>query len=120
MRRGLKAVRFRLGLTSAIFLVMFLVVGLRAFQLQILQGEKLMRLGERQHLQEWIILPRRGSILDRSGEPLAISLEAQSVYARPQRLKKPEVVAPRLARALEMSLSKVRRSLSREKPFVMC
>ncbi|MEE8074692.1 MAG: penicillin-binding protein [Candidatus Binatia bacterium] len=118
MRRGLKAVRFRLGLTSAIFLMMFLAVGLRAFQLQILQGEKLMRLGERQHLQEWIILPRRGSMLDRSGEPLAISLEAQSVYVRPQRLKKPEVVAPRLARALDMSLSQVRRSLNRKKPFV--
>ncbi len=118
MRKGLKAVRFRLGLTSAIILMMFLAVGLRAFQLQIIQGEKLVRLGERQHLQEWIILPRRGSILDRSGEPLAISLEAQSVYARPQRLKKPEVVAPRLARALDMSLSQVRRSLNRKKPFV--
>ena len=118
MRRGLKATRFRLTLTAAIFAILFLVVGLRAFQLQILQGDKLRRLGERQHLQEWIILPKRGSILDRSGEPLAISLEAQSVYVRPQRLKEPDIVAPRLARALTMSLVKVRRRLSKGKSFV--
>ena len=66
---------------------MFLAVGWRAFQLQIIQGHKLKRLGEKQHFQEWILLPRRGSILDRAGEPLAISLEAQSVYVRPRRVR---------------------------------
>ncbi|MFQ5852578.1 MAG: peptidoglycan D,D-transpeptidase FtsI family protein, partial [Candidatus Binatia bacterium] len=118
MKRGLKRVRFRLVLTGLIFLMVFLAVGLRAFQLQILRGEKLKRLGERQHLQEWILLPRRGSILDRSGEPLAISLEAQSVYVRPRRLKEPGLNARRLARALTMSPLEVQRRLKTQKPFV--
>ncbi|HSF58183.1 MAG TPA: penicillin-binding protein, partial [Candidatus Binatia bacterium] len=71
------------------FLVLFVVVGGRAFQLQVLQGEKLKRLAERQHLKEWIVLPKRGAVLDRSGEPLALSMEAQSVYARPHRIRDP-------------------------------
>ena len=97
MKGSPKAIRFRLVLAGAVFLMMFLAVGLRAFQLQIIQGEKLKRLGERQRLQEWTLLPKRGSILDRNGEPLAISLEAQSVYVRPRRLKEPERTAAQLA-----------------------
>ena len=69
------------------FLAIFLVVGGRAFYLQVLQGDRLMRLGQRQHLKEWIVLPKRGAVFDRAGEPLALSMEAQSVYARPQRIQ---------------------------------
>ena len=118
MKGSPKAIRFRLALAGAVFLMMFLAVGLRAFQLQIIQGEKLKRLGERQRLQEWTVLPKRGSILDRNGEPLAISLEAQSVYVRPRRLKEPERAAAQLAKALGMRQKQLRRRLKTEKPFV--
>ncbi|MFB3109508.1 MAG: penicillin-binding protein, partial [Candidatus Binatia bacterium] len=118
MKGSPKAIRFRLMLAGAVFLMMFLAVGLRAFQLQIIQGEKLKRLGERQRLQEWTLLPKRGSILDRNGEPLAISLEAQSVYVRPRRLKEPERAAAQLAKALGMRQKQLRRRLKTEKPFV--
>ncbi len=118
MKESRKSVRARVAVVGAVFLLMFLLVGLRAFQLQILQGEKLKRLGERQRIQEWTLLPKRGSILDRAGEPLAISLEAQSVYVRPSRLKEPKVVAPRLAEALGMRLADLHRKLTTERPFV--
>ncbi|MFB3061041.1 MAG: penicillin-binding protein, partial [Candidatus Binatia bacterium] len=80
--------------------------------------EKLKRLGERQSFQEWTVLPKRGSILDRNGEPLAISLEAQSVYVRPRRLKEPERTAAQLAKVLGMRQKQLRRRLKTEKPFV--
>ncbi len=67
--------------------LVFLIVGGRAFQLQVLQGDKLMRLGQRQHLKEWIVLPKRGALFDRAGEPLALSMESQSVYVRPHRIQ---------------------------------
>lgn len=118
MKRSVKRVRPRLALSALFFFLFFLAVGFRAFQLQILQGEKLKRLGERQHLKEWILLPKRGTILDRSGEPLALSLEAQSVYARPHRLKEPENIARALAQALALDAAEVRRRLKTEKPFV--
>ncbi|MEK7341348.1 MAG: penicillin-binding protein 2, partial [Candidatus Binatota bacterium] len=97
---------------------MFLAVAVRAFQLQILQGEKLKRLGERQHLKEWIVLPKRGTILDRAGEPLALSLEAQSVYARPRRIQEPETAARSLAQALGLNPVEVEQKIKTEKPFV--
>jgi len=118
MKGSPKAIRFRLALAGAVFLMMFLAVGLRAFHLQIIQGEKLKRLGERQRLQEWTVLPKRGSILDRNGEPLAISLEAQSIYVRPRRLKEPARAAALLAKALGMRQKQLRRRLKTEKPFV--
>jgi len=42
---------------------MFLAIAGRAFQLQVLQGERLMRLGERQHLKEWIVVAQTGRIV---------------------------------------------------------
>ncbi|HEX9879738.1 MAG TPA: penicillin-binding protein [Candidatus Binatia bacterium] len=97
---------------------MFAIVGLRAFQLQVLQGEKLTRLGNKQRIQEWTLLPKRGSILDRAGEPVAISLEAQSVYVRPSRIREPAVAAPQLAKALGVSAGEVGRKFKSGQPFV--
>lgn len=118
MRRSLKRVKPRLAFATLFFLLMFLAVGWRAFHLQILQGEKLKRLGERQHLREWIVLPKRGTILDRAGEPLALSLEAQSVYARPRRIKDPESIARTLAQLLGLDSAGVQKRLRTKKPFV--
>lgn len=118
MSRGWKGVRGRLGLSALFFLLLFLAVGLRAFQLQVLQGERLRRLGERQHLQEWIVQPKRGTILDRAGEPLALSVEAQSVYVRPSRLEEPDALARSLARILSLDVRHLEQRLKTAKPFV--
>ena len=118
MSRGWKGVRGRLGLSALFFLLLFLAVGLRAFQLQVLQGERLRRLGERQHLQEWIVQPKRGTILDRAGEPLALSVEAQSVYVRPSRLEEPDALARSLARILSLDVRHLEERLKTAKPFV--
>lgn len=118
MKRPFQGIKFRLAIAGLFFLLMFLAVAVRAFQLQILQGEKLKRLGERQYLKEWIVLPKRGTILDRAGEPLALSLEAQSVYARPRRIQEPETVARSLAQALGLNPVEVQQKLNSEKAFV--
>lgn len=118
MRRAWKGTKGRLTLLAIFFFLLFLAVGLRAFQLQVLKGEKLRRLGERQHLKEWIVQPKRGTIFDRAGEPLALSLEAQSVYARPRRLEESMVLAGSLARILALDTREVEQKLRTEKPFV--
>ncbi|MGB7949609.1 MAG: penicillin-binding protein [Candidatus Binatia bacterium] len=105
-------------MAKILFLAFFVVVVGRAFQLQVLQGEKLKRLGERQHLKEWIVLPKRGSVMDRTGEPLALSLEAQSVYARPHRIQDPARMSQALASILNLKLDDVKQKLAAGKPFV--
>src|SRR4051794_15995067 len=118
MRRSFAGVRLRLCAAGIFFVAFFLTVALRAFQLQIVDGEKLRQLGEKQHLKEMIVLPKRGTIVDRAGEPLALSLEGQSVYARPRRIKEPKSVAPALAQALGVEAAEVTQKLVSDKSFV--
>jgi cell division protein FtsI (penicillin-binding protein 3) len=118
MRRSIQANRFRLGFAKILFSFLFLIVAGRAFQLQVLQGERLKRLGERQHLKEWIVLPKRGAVLDRAGEPLALSLESQSVYARPHRIQDARIVSRTLAQILHLDFADVMPKIASDKPFV--
>lgn len=110
--------RSRLRLTGGLLLALLVAVALRAIHLQVYDGERLARLGERQHLQERIFVPKRGNILSRSGDSLAISIESQSVYVRPRRLKSSKKTVPALARALKMKPREVRRKVASDKPFV--
>lgn len=118
MRRPLRRNQRRLGVANIFFLALFLVISGRAFQLQVLQGEKLMRLGQRQHLKEWIVLPKRGALLDRAGEPLALSLESQSVYVRPHRIQDPQKLGQSLAEILNLRMADVKQKLDSDRSFV--
>lgn len=110
--------RVRLRVAGSLLLALLLCVALRAIQLQAFDGERLARMGERQHLQEWIVQPKRGTIFGRDGDALAISIEAQSVYVRPRRLKVTGKVVADVARALDMKRSDVRRKMTAGEPFV--
>jgi cell division protein FtsI (penicillin-binding protein 3) len=100
------------------FAVVFLMIGGRAFQLQVLQGNKLMARGQQQHLQESIVLPKRGAVIDRTGEPLALSMESQSVFVRPRRIQDADAVSRKLSEILNLRLAEVREKVTSEKPFV--
>ena len=56
--------------------------------------------------------------MDRSGEPLALSLEAQSVYARPHRIHDPTNVSRALAKILNLDAVEVKQKITADKPFV--
>jgi len=118
MRRPLRRNLRRLGIAKILFLALFLLIGGRAVQLQVLQGDKLMRLGQRQHLKEWIVLPKRGALFDRSGEPLALSMESQSVYARPHRIHDADKLSQALAKILNLRAADVKEKITAAKPFV--
>jgi cell division protein FtsI (penicillin-binding protein 3) len=118
MRRPLRRNQRRVTIAKLLFLAFFLVIGGRAMQLQLLQGDKLMRLGQRQHLKEWIVLPKRGALFDRFGEPLALSMESQSVYARPHRVQDADDLSRSLAQILKLRLGDVKEKITAEKSFV--
>src|SRR4051812_42259186 len=61
----------------------------RAAYLQLLGNPKLETLAKRQYQSKFLIRPRRGAILDRNGEPLAISVETQSLAANPSKIRNP-------------------------------
>jgi cell division protein FtsI (penicillin-binding protein 3) len=64
------------------------------------EGRELRALGYDQRVRPLELPATRGEILDRNGEPLAISLEARDVYADPRYVRDPEGTAQRLSRVL--------------------
>jgi cell division protein FtsI (penicillin-binding protein 3) len=74
--------------------------------------------GQQQHLQESIVLPKRGAVIDRTGEPLALSMESQSVFVRPRRIQDADAVSRKLAEVLNLRVSELREKVISKKPFV--
>lgn len=65
---------------------MVLLVG-RAFDLQVLRKQFLKQQGDMRHVSEVSVSAYRGMILDRNGEPLAISTPVESIWVNPLELK---------------------------------
>lgn len=101
-------VRFAIGL------ILLVGIGLfgRAVHLQVEEAQFLQDQGEARHLRAVEIPTMRGSILDRHGEPLAVSTPIESVWANPSKaLESPEKI-PALARALNVSAEDLERRLT--------
>ncbi len=79
---------------------LFLVIGGRLVWLQVAEARAYSKLAEQQRTQEIVLSPRRGAILDRQGQPLAISEDAKTVFAMRQVIKDPNAVAALLAKDL--------------------
>ena len=92
-------------------------VGLRLAYLQIDGAEAFVATGLQQRLRTIPLPADRGSILDRTGTPLAISLEARDVYADPSLVTDPEAVAIRLAPVLGADPDDLRAALAADGTF---
>ncbi|MDQ1724632.1 MAG: hypothetical protein QOG52_1660, partial [Frankiaceae bacterium] len=84
-RRGRPERRLRLGLSIA--LVLMLTVSLRLVQLQGFNGAKYAQAAADSRSSTFTIAPTRGTITDRNGQPLAITVDARSVFANPNLVK---------------------------------
>jgi cell division protein FtsI (penicillin-binding protein 3) len=103
-------VHWRIILFGLLLCVVFGLVLRRAHQLQLREGERLREMAEEQYLKEIELPPRRGAIFDRHGEPLALSIDVESVYANPRMVGSR---APAVARTLAPLLDLPRESLLR-------
>ena len=112
-----KWLKFRLTSLLAIFLILFIALLSRAFQLQVLSGEKLKKLAQRQHITTLPIHSERGMIYDRNGEKLAISVLADSVCADPTRITNQAKVSQQIAAILNLDSSAVLKRISEPKSF---
>jgi len=112
-----KWLKFRLASILAIFLILFIALLSRAFQLQILSGERLKALAQRQHMTTLPIHSERGMIYDRNGERLAMSVQADSVFADPTRVTDPARASRQIASLLNLDASAVYRKISEPKSF---
>jgi cell division protein FtsI/penicillin-binding protein 2 len=113
----MRAIERRIGLLFAGFLICFLGVAGRAFWLQGVQGSKLASEAISQQTQSIPLPGLRGSLLDRHGNPLAVSEEAATVFAVPSEVTKPALAAAKLAPILELPESKLLGELTAESGY---
>ena len=92
--------RARVWLAIAAMAAAGAMLAWRAVDLQVLQHEALSSLAQSQFQRTIAVKGKRGEILDRSGRRLAVSLEAESFYAHPDRVANPSRAAYRLSEVL--------------------
>jgi cell division protein FtsI (penicillin-binding protein 3) len=104
---------------TRILLVLFLAaVGARAFYLQVVEPDTVISQAHRKFDHNIKLSSHRGAIYDKSGQPLAISLEVKSIAANPRLVENPAKAAARLARALKVNEHSLRKRLESDKYFV--
>ena len=117
---GAQAVGWRSLAVLGFFTLVALGLAARAAYLQVLDKKFLLAQGEERHLRVIEMPAHRGMILDRNGEPLAVSTPVDSLWMNPQELGDAPDKVPLLARALgarPADLMKLVRS-SQDKEFV--
>jgi len=115
MRGQKKWLRVRIIIVMGLFLVVFLALVTRAFQLQILSGRVLKELASRQHVSTLKTQPERGMIVDRNGEKLAVSLLTDSLCADPEKIADRVGTARKIASLLNLDEGTVAKKLSSSK-----
>jgi cell division protein FtsI (penicillin-binding protein 3) len=110
--------RPRIATTAVLFAAVFAALGLRAVHLTILQGEALKQRATRQHEQAVPVTAARGPIVDRYGEPLALSRESAAVYVRPREWSAGPEALRAVAHLLELPQDEMSRRTAAQSPFV--
>ncbi len=87
----------------------------RGVDLQVLNKEFLQEEGTARHLRVVTLAAHRGSILDRHGEPLAVSTPVDSVWVEPHDFLAAESRWPRLAALLDIPLKQLKKMVERRK-----
>ena len=76
--------RMRAYLAGAVVTAGIIGVAMRAWALQFDDGDRYRAIAERQHEMRVDIPAPRGDVLDAHGRPLAVSADADSVWANPR------------------------------------
>lgn len=114
-KRELQTAPWRLWLVLAVLVALALLLAWRMLTLQVLDTERgyafLQGQGKARTVRSEIIPAHRGQIVDRHGQPLAISTPVATLWANPRELTEVQESWPELARALQMPLAELRRRM---------
>lgn len=110
--------KWKFYLTTIFLTGLFVALGYRSFELQVLQSDRFSAGAKRQHSRVYKMPPVRGALYDRNKKPLAISVWATSIYLNPKEVKDPGKLARTISKPLGMSSKKVLSLARSEKPFV--
>jgi cell division protein FtsI (penicillin-binding protein 3) len=110
--------RLRAGIVWCVFLLLLSGIGAQAVRLQIFEGSMLSRRAANEYEQDMVVRGKRGAIVDRNGNPLAVSIESTSIAVYPHRLNNRADAAGKLAAALGQSAGSIAHRLKTRSRFV--
>ncbi len=96
----------------------FVAVAARLVYLQVVVAPAFAAQAAEQRTRDITLAPRRGSIYDREGEPLAVSMEARTVFATPYAVEDPIGAAKALASVLGGDAATYEAKLRKDSGFV--
>jgi cell division protein FtsI (penicillin-binding protein 3) len=112
----------RLRIFARVCLVWAIIILGRLFQLQIVDHSYYSHLAQRQHERRLEIRAPRGTIYDRNGLPLAMSVPVDSVCINPQKVPDVAIAAGVLARVLKLDervlATEIREAVARDRGFL--
>jgi cell division protein FtsI (penicillin-binding protein 3) len=103
-------------MVGLVFGLFFLALAGRAIDLQVIQADSLLAKADREIMKQVELAPRRGIIFDRHQEELALSVESDSVFARPLNVTDAPASGRLLAQTLGLDEKDVIKRLKQEKP----
>jgi cell division protein FtsI (penicillin-binding protein 3) len=109
----------RISLLVGFFLVISALLA-RAVEIQMLDSAFFEQQGDARHLRLVSVPSHRGDILDRNGEPLAISTPVSSVWMNPQQMQADDVHIRKLANLLDINLPALKEKIlsNQSKEFI--
>jgi cell division protein FtsI (penicillin-binding protein 3) len=110
--------RVRLGLLGLCLALAWIGMGIRLYQVQVLDAPQLAEAGVGQRRTEEILLPQRGNIFDRNGDPMAMTVDSQSIYLRPAEIDEPLYVAQQVGGLLGVPADRLLESINAGDEFI--
>ena len=110
--------RFRAPVVFGILLLLFAALAVRSIYLQSIDNAFLQEQGSSRYSREIEVPAHRGRIVDRAGEPLAISTPVKSIWAFPGQVEMTPQQRAQLAAALETTQPALARKLDDASDFV--
>lgn len=94
------------------------IVALRALYFQVLSPDQIIAQAHKRFDHAVELNPNRGTIYDRNGQPLAISLEVKSIAVNPRMLERPSQAAFQLSQALGVDRGYLNKRFREKRYFV--
>jgi cell division protein FtsI (penicillin-binding protein 3) len=116
-RKSINWFKVRIIFLSCLLFFSFVLIVGRMFQLQVLKKEQLYRLAAQQQSVQIPLVPKRGTIYDRKGNELAVSIEVESVYADARKVVNVEKAASELASILRIDRAELKQRLKNRRSF---
>jgi len=113
-----RGVRIRIRLVSFVFILGFGLIVARAFNLQVVNQEAWQKRAEHQHQKVIPLAPQRGTIFDRNGDEMAVSILENSIYVEPRKVTAPRLEAQALSAALSLPVPKLEAKLTSTRGFL--